>query len=179
MNETIHAPQGEIIIRAATLDDAAALRELRLEALTGNPIAFGADPAKTAAEPPEAWAERIARNEAGEEGMIAVAEAGGGLIGMAGLEREHWPKTRHAAFIWGVYVRPGWRGRHVAEALLSECLAWARGHGVVVAKLGVATHNAPAIRCYTRCGFTVYGVDPQTILHEGVYYDELLMSRAV
>jgi RimJ/RimL family protein N-acetyltransferase len=30
-----------------------------------------------------------------------------------------------------------------------------------------------------RCGFTVYGVDPQTILHDGVYYDELLMSRAV
>jgi RimJ/RimL family protein N-acetyltransferase len=34
-----------------------------------------------------------------------------------------------------------------------------------------------AIRCYNRCGFTVYGVEPQAIRHDGVMYDELLMAR--
>jgi RimJ/RimL family protein N-acetyltransferase len=41
----------------------------------------------------------------------------------------------------------------------------------------VVTTNAPAIRCYARHGFTVYGVEPEVIFANGVYYDELLMLR--
>jgi RimJ/RimL family protein N-acetyltransferase len=46
-------------------------------------------------------------------------------------------------------------------------------------KLAVVTTNASAIRCYIQCGFRVYGVEPQVIYYDGVYYDELLMSREV
>jgi len=34
-----------------------------------------------------------------------------------------------------------------------------------------------AIRLYTKCGFQVYGVDPQVIKANGIFYDELLMVR--
>lgn len=178
MNDTTTPPYDKaILIRAAAPDDAESLRELRVEALSANPTAFGADAAAAAADPAAAWVERVARYAAEEQGLIAVAVGEGRPIGMAGLAREHWPKTRHCATLWGVYVRPAWRGRRVAEALLGECLAWARDHGVSLVKLGVVTTNTPAIRCYARCGFTVYGVDPQTICHDGLCYDELLMAR--
>jgi L-amino acid N-acyltransferase YncA len=79
--------------------------------------------------------------------------------------------------VWGVYVRAAWRGRRVADRLIEACIEWARPHGVRVAKLAVITSNAAAIRCYLRCGFSVYGVEPQVIHVDGVYHDELLMVR--
>jgi len=48
---------------------------------------------------------------------------------------------------------------------------------LAIVKLGVVTTNTPAIRCYARCGFTVYGVEPQVIHYEDVLYDELLMAK--
>jgi len=43
----------------------------------------------------------------------------------------------------------------------------------------VLTVNTPAIRCYDRCGFSIFGVEPKAIFYNGVYYDEFLMSRPV
>ncbi len=177
--KNLATPRGTITIRQASVDDAAALRELRLEALAKHPQAFAADSATTAAEPASLWAERIAAYASGNTAVVYVAEAEGGLVGMAGLARGHWPKTQHGATFWGVYVREEWRGLHVAEALLQGCITWARGQGVEVVKLGVITTNAPAIRCYARCGFAVYGVDPQVIRCDGISYDELLMARPI
>lgn len=179
MSEVLTTPKGAITIRPATVDDAVPLRALRLEALASQPEAFAADHDRTEAESAEAWVERIRQNEANNEGVICVAAAQEGLVGMTGLYRGHWPKTRHSAMIWGVYVTAAWRGLGIAEALLEACLDWARAQGITVVKLGVVTTNTPAIRCYARCGFTVYGIEPQVIRYDGVCYDELLMTRAI
>jgi RimJ/RimL family protein N-acetyltransferase len=64
---------------------------------------------------------------------------------------------------------------HLAEELIRACLAWAKGREIVIAKLGVAAVNQPAIRCYERCGFKVYGTEPRAICYEGQYYDEHAM----
>ena len=76
---------------------------------------------------------------------------------------------------WGVFVSPDWRGLRIADYIIKKCLDWGQAHGVVVAKLGVNTSNMPAIRCYNRCGFSVYGLEPKAIYYDGVFYDELLM----
>ena len=179
MEQELSTSRGEITIRAATVDDAVPLRALRLEALAGEPVAFSADHDRTQAETAGAWVERIRRNEAENEGVICVAAAGDGLVGMTGLYRGHWPKTRHSASIWGVYVTAAWREHGVARALLEACIDWAWQHGVTVVKLGVVTTNVPAIRLYARCGFQVYGIEPQVICYDGVFYDELLMAKAI
>jgi RimJ/RimL family protein N-acetyltransferase len=171
--------KGVVAIRPAVLGDAAALRELRLEALAGHPQAFAADYATTAAGTVEVWVERIAEYAADNSGVISTASIEGRLIGMSGLVRGHWPKTRHCGTMWGAYVTPDWRGLHVGEALVDGCVAWARAQGLTMVKLGVVTTNAPAIRCYARCGFTVYGIDPQAIYYDGVCYDELLMAKSL
>ena len=103
----------------------------------------------------------------------------GELIGMAALVRNDLAKTRHAGSIFGVYARPDWRGTGVADALLAACVAYAGVLGLRLVRLGVVTTNASAIRLYQRCGFSVYGVEPEAIQHDGVYYDELLMARRI
>jgi hypothetical protein len=55
MNNLCTTSKGSITIRAAVPDDAALLRELRLEALARHLEAFGADYASTAAESVEVW----------------------------------------------------------------------------------------------------------------------------
>jgi RimJ/RimL family protein N-acetyltransferase len=179
MERELTTARGEVTIRPAREDDAVPLRALRLEALADAPVAFSADYDRTEAETAEAWVERIRQNEANDEGVICVAEAGNGLVGMTGLYRRHWPKTQHSAMIWGVYVTPAWRGQGIAGVLLEACLDWARAQGVMIVKLGVVTTNTPAIRCYVRCGFQVYGLEPQVIHYDGVFYDELLMARTM
>ncbi|MBN2006684.1 MAG: GNAT family N-acetyltransferase [Anaerolineae bacterium] len=177
MSQTLTTSQGDVTIRPALPADGAALRALRIEALERHPEAFAADLAASIADPASVWEARVAQYADKEAGIISAAFAAGQAIGMLGLARSHWPKTGHGANFWGMYVNAGWRGLRVAEALIREGCDWARAHGVIVAKLGVLTSNTPAIRCYVRCGFTVYGVDPQVIAYNGVFYDELLMVK--
>ncbi len=65
----------------------------------------------------------------------------------------------------------------IAEALLKRCLAWALTRGSVSAKLTVVTTNTPAIRCYIRCGFIIYGLEPQASFYNDTYYEKLLMAK--
>lgn len=179
MNAQMNTPHGIVTIRLAQVGDAARLRLLRLEALADAPVAFAADYDRTEAEPVERWVQRINETARGNQSVIYLAEAGEALVGMTGLGRGHWQKTEHGGVIWGVYVQPAWRGLHIADALIEGCITWGRGLGMTVVKLGVITGNAPAIRGYLRCGFTVYGVDPQAICYNGVTYDELLMAKFI
>jgi RimJ/RimL family protein N-acetyltransferase len=176
---TVHitTPKGEVNVRIATLEDASSLLELRLEALAMHPEAFAADANRTAADGENAWMERINEYATTKSGAIMMACLSKELIGMGGIVRGHWPKTQHSSSLWGVYVKPDWRGFHIAVAIINECITWAQEHEIVVVKLAVITINTSAIRCYTRCGFKVYGTEPRTIFFNGVYYDELLMAK--
>ena len=108
-----------------------------------------------------------------------IGEHKGQLMAMTGVMRGSSPKTRHSAWIWGVYVTPEWRGLHIAEEIIHSCIEWARSKDVVLAKLGVAAVNQPAIRCYERCGFKIYGTEPHAVLVDGKYYDEHLMFKSL
>ncbi len=171
-------PRGDVTIRPAREHDAPAYRELRLRALRDHPEVYGADYAQSAAQPPEHWQARMRQGAPGERGATYLAEAGGALVGMTSLIRDaDHPKDRHAGLIVAVYVAPEWRGLGLADALLASCLDWARQLGLRLVKLAVVTSNTPAIRCYARHGFTVYGIDPEAVGYDGQFYDELLMVR--
>ena len=170
---------GEVIIRESAASDAAAYRELRLEGLLAHPEAFGSDHVESAARPESHWLERASFPAGRARDNLWFAEAGGALIGTAGVYSDKAAKIWHTGTVVGVYVRPAWRGRRVAERLLTACIDWATAAGFRRLRLAVATTNGPAIRAYTRAGFTVYGVEPEVICAGGVYYDELLMSRAL
>ena len=166
--------RGAILIRKANPGDATRFRELRLESLQESPTAFPADYAVSAGQPSDYWQEGL-KDEG--DGVLFFAEHEQRLIGMTGIRRGHSPKTRHSAEIWGVYVRPEWRGLHIAEALIERCVGWGRSKDVSIIKLGVVTPNPAAVRCYQRCGFTIYGTEPRGLFYDGRYYDGYLMYR--
>jgi RimJ/RimL family protein N-acetyltransferase len=177
MMSIINTTHGPITIRPTREEDAAAYRELRLEALRTHPVAFSADYEENLARPIERWQQNVRDGAGTDLGITYIAEAGGALVGMTGIYRDSGAKTRHRATIWGVYVRPEWRGAGIADALIAACVEWARGLELRLVTLSVATTNAAAIRCYVRCGFSVYGMEPELIYYDGIYYDELLMVR--
>ncbi len=173
MTHSLTTPRGRILIREAQSSDAVPFRELRLGALQDSPIAFTADYQKNLNQPLKYWEDTLTMQP--DESTIFLATYEGDLIGMTGIARAGSPKTRHSTWIWGVYVKPEWRGLHIAEELIRSCFEWAKARNVTLAKLGVAAVNQPAIRCYERCGFKIYGTEPGAILYEGKYYDEHLM----
>ena len=174
MIQSFNTKRGEVIIRLASLADSTQFRELRLEALQESPTAFPADYMIYANHPMSFWEGRLKTDG---NGTIFFAEHENGLIGMTGIRRGEFPKTKHSAEIWGVYVRSEWRGLHIAEALIETCIEWAKSKDVNIIKLGVTAANTSAVRCYQRCGFTIYGTEPRGIFYNGQYYDGYLMSQ--
>ncbi|MBC7249859.1 MAG: GNAT family N-acetyltransferase [Anaerolineae bacterium] len=179
MDTTITTPRGTVTIRAAREEDAPAYRDLRLEALRNHPEAFSSDYAANLAKPMTFWTERLRSDSTDSTVMTYFAVHDQQLIGMCGITHTDSPKIRHSANIVGMYVRPDWRGFRIAEGLITICMDWARTQGVKIVKLAVVTTNTRAIRCYARCGFQVYGIEPQALYYDGVFYDELLMTRAI
>lgn len=167
----------EIIIRHAESSDLDSFRELRLKALKNHPTAFGADYEEALAYPNEHWPERLKMD--GNKEAIFLAEDNGPLVGMTGIFRHSSKKSQHESMIWGVYVRPEWRGQHLSERLLHSCLKWAKDQSLAIVKLAAVTTNQSAIRCYKNCGFTTYGTEPKALCHDGIYYDEYLMGIEV
>jgi RimJ/RimL family protein N-acetyltransferase len=173
----LQTPHGAVSLRPTREEDAEAYRELRLEGLRTHSEVFGEAYAASLERPPERW-QRTVRDGAGSElSILYVAEAGGKLVGMAGIYRIDGAKMRHSGNIWGVYIRPEWRGAGLADALIGACVGWARELELRLVKLSVVTTNTQAICRYVRCGFSIYGVEPEVIYHNNVYYDELLMYR--
>ena len=176
---SVTTQRGTVIIRLGTEEDAPAYRDLRLEALHNHPEAFSSDYETALAKPMSYWTERLRFHNTSDGVMLYFAVHDELLIGMCGITHTDAPKQKHSAYIVSMYVRPDWRGLRIAEELIDTCLDWGRHQGIKIVKLGVSATNTPAIRCYARCGFQVFGTEPQAIYHDGVFYDELLMARAM
>lgn len=176
LNRIFETARGTIVIRESSPSDLMQYRELRLGALQDSPTAFSADYEINLNQPMNFWEGRLKPDE---HGKLFFAEHASQLTGMTGIRQGESPKTKHGAYIWGVYVRPEWRGLHIAEAFIETCIEWAKMRQVNIVKLGVMTNNTSAVRCYERCGFTIYGIEPRGILYEGKYHDEYLMSRSL
>ena len=176
INRTLETSRGNITIREATPSDLSQYRELRLHALETAPTAFSSDYQVNLNQPISFWERRLASDE---YGTIFFAQHENKLIGMTGIRQNESPKTRHSADIISVYVRPEWRGLHIAEALMEACIDWAKARKVNIVKLGVISASTSAIRCYQRCGFTIYGTEPRGVFYQGQYYDGYLMYRSI
>lgn len=176
MIKSLDTLRGTVIIREGTLADVVQYRELRLFALEESPTAFSADLQTNRNLPMSHWENRLRPDP---HGTMFFAEHDAKLIGLTGVRQGESAKTRHAALIISVFVRPEWRGLHIAERLVESGCRWAKERGAEMVKLAVMTTNTSAVRCYERYGFTVYGTEPRAILYEGVYFDEYMMWRSL
>jgi GNAT superfamily N-acetyltransferase len=134
-----------VLVRATTLDDWQAMREIRLQALRDAPDAFASNYAREAGFERDEWHRRAAR-----DGSFLAFLDQGELAGLAGGFEEE----PGVAELVSMFVRPQARGHGVGEALVDAVAAWATSRNAASVHLWVTETNKPAIRLYERCGFT-------------------------
>jgi ribosomal protein S18 acetylase RimI-like enzyme len=159
------------MIRRLGPEDATGYRALRLEALRGEPTAFGASAEEEAAQPLARFAARLSSS------VVLGALADGALVGTAGYYLADGAKSAHIGFVVGVWVTPAARRAGHARALLAGLVEHAARDGLLVLRLSVGTGNAPAIALYRSAGFEIYGTERAALCVDGVFVDEHLMER--
>jgi ribosomal protein S18 acetylase RimI-like enzyme len=154
--------------------DAAAFQALRLHALREDPIAFAASYEDERDTPLDTVAERLLPT--GDRAIVGAFDAEQ-LVGMAAWHREEMRKMQHKGFVWGVFVREGWRGRGLARELLEAVICLARqAEGIVALNLTAYADNARAIALYESLGFVIYGREPAAICVNGMLHDDVHMA---
>jgi GNAT superfamily N-acetyltransferase len=162
----------DIEIRPLTPAEADAIlyRDIRLEALTANPEAFGSSHETEAAQPLSWFSDRLA----GSSVLGAFRDAA--LVGITGLAIQQGQKKAHKGLIWGMYVRPDARRAGTGRRLMEAIIELAR-HRVELIQLTVVRDNEQARWLYASLGFQQYGMEWHSLKHDGRYYDEILMAK--
>ena len=161
-------------IRTLTATDAPAYRALRLEMLTHDPSAFGSSAEEFRERSPESVAAQLTPTDTR---FTLGAWEGSNLLGTATLAREDGLKTRHKAFVYGVYVTPAARGQGLAHALMTGLMERAREQNISTLMLAVAEPQTAARTLYTRLGFTPYGTEPDALRVNGQSITEFHLRR--
>ncbi len=135
-------------------------RDLRLGALEESPDAFGSTLALEIPRPDAEWARRLEAGARSPTDLPLVARVGDRAIGLA------WGRIQdtdaQVAHVFQVWVAPEHRGRGIARALLNAVIDWAGAAGVQYLALDVTCGDGPAMRLYSRAGFSPSG-DPQPL----------------
>ncbi len=162
----------DILIRTLAPSDAQAFRDVRLEGLATAPEAFGSSYEEEVGTPLETIQQRL--SPSGPNAVFG-AFADDVLIGVAGFVVNDRIKTRHKGIMWGVYVKPEWRGHRVGKALVQHVIERASRHVMILeATVGLANENAR--RTYHALGFKPYGIARRALRVGDRFYDEELLA---
>ncbi len=169
-----------VVIRLLMPDDAEAFFEIRRAALENEPMAFGSTP-----ENNRVSSVALAREFLGRApDSVVIGAFADTLIGSIGMNRQGSVKRAHKITVWGMYVTPQARQRGTGRALLEAGIAHAEAlKGVGQIHLGVSEAAGAARRLYERCGFTIWGTEPDALRHDGesaaVHHMVLKLNSAV
>jgi ribosomal protein S18 acetylase RimI-like enzyme len=166
-------------IRRLVPGDAQAYRALMLEAYAATPDAFTSTVAERQAQPLAWWQARLAEGPDVEQ-RVCGALVDGALAGAAGLAFEQRERTRHKALLFGMVVRPAFRGQGIGKALVEAVLHEARQSAYArLVQLTVTDTNRVAIGLYTACGFMAFGTEPMAVRLDGRDIAKVHMWRTV
>jgi ribosomal protein S18 acetylase RimI-like enzyme len=147
-------------------------RDLRLDALSKDPCAFGSSHGEERDLPEEEWRRRI------HNALFAMS--GGKPVGMIVFVHEKKEKAKHIANIFGVYVKKEFRGQGIGKMLIGEALTEIlKDRDVKKIRLTVNAENKVAIGLYEDAGFNSVGTMKDELQVEGKFYDELMMEKHV
>jgi GNAT superfamily N-acetyltransferase len=136
-------------VRRAALGDELTLREIRLQALSDAPNAFGSTYEREVARTISDWQRWMS------PGVAFILYVPAGARGMvAGLRDETDPEVVHLMAMW---VHPTIRGSEGAAELVAAVVGWSRSEGAKVVRLKVIQGNDRARRFYERMGFRSTG----------------------
>jgi GNAT superfamily N-acetyltransferase len=155
-------------VRRAVIGDESILRDLRLQALSDAPDAFGSTYARELARTTADWQRWLSP---GVTFLLEGPSGAGGIV--AGGRDASDPAIVHLMAMW---VHPRRRGTDAADSLVAAVLSWARTEGAQVVRLDVVGSNARARRFYERNGFRPTG---QETVRERDGHIEVQMERVL
>lgn len=136
-------------VRRAYVGDEPVLRELRLQAMTDAPDAFGSTYERELARTTADWRRWLFP---GATFIVEISDTARGIV--AGQRDTDDPDVVHLMAMW---VHPTLRGTGAALALVAAVLEWARAENARIIRLDVMRANDRARRLYARAGFRVTG----------------------
>ena len=161
-------------IRRAEESDGVQLIELRRRLFQETPnLLWEPDEFKQTAEDET---KRITRLHGRPNSLVVVAEDEGAAIGILTAVGGDVRRLRHSAQLAVGVSRSHW-GKGVATQMLEFTTSWADGCGLTRLELTVHTTNLRALGAYLRAGFQVEGLRRKSLLVDGRFIDEYLMSR--
>jgi ribosomal protein S18 acetylase RimI-like enzyme len=149
-------------------------RDLRLEALKTDPLAYGSSYEEELAYQEADWRRRILNV------LFAVKadEPNSKPVGMIVCGRNDRLKTDHICGIYGVYVSQEYRGKGIGNLLMDAALAEIKKMtGVVKIELAVNPTQKAAARLYRKYGFKITGRVKKALRVNDKFYDELMMEK--
>ena len=159
----------DLRIRPLAPADADAYQDLRLRGLREAPEAFGSTFEEDVELAHDVVAERLAHILTPHASVVLGAWRDATLLGFVGAVQHAKHKTRHTAFVWGMYVTPEARGegigRLLMDALLAEVRCWPEVERLT---LSVVERAGAARRLYSVVGFTEFGREVDAFRQAGV-----------
>lgn len=161
----------EITYRELSPADAEPFFELRLKGLKEDPEAFTSSYEESKDTPISEVAARLASTQ---DSFVFGAFDSGKLIGVTGVHRyKEGLKVAHKGVLWGVYLRPEYRGKGIAKVLLHKVIEKARElPGIELLHLGVNPASISVVKLYESVGFTKWGSELHALRVNGRYIDE-------
>lgn len=167
-------------IRPLELDDFASFVDIQSDALLNAPEVFGSD---------YEWFEGLSvllKEQRFElfvnfpyQFVLGAVRDNGEIAAMVGFSCEYnRSKVKHKGRLWGMYVRPEFRNRGLATALVKAIITTAQEvmHCEIL-QLSVSKHNEASFALYLRLGFIVYGTEIHAMKIGNAYVDEYLMHK--
>ena len=147
-----------------------ACRDLRLEALREEPLAFGSSYEEEKNISEAEWKIRI------KNALFALEIDK--PIGMVVLIQQTNIKSMHLANIFGLYVKASYRGKGIGKQLMEKALKKLTSiESIRKVKLAVNAELTATINLYEKFGFQRVGMLKQELRYDNRFYDELIMER--
>lgn len=165
----------DIKIKKIPHTDTSLLYQLRLESLEKDSFAFGVEKADQEKIGKKNFAKILVQESAND--VLWGAYWHDMLVGMIGLTREQGLKKKHKATIWGLYVKHEFRGLKISSRLIDMAIDHAKNHLELKSlMLTTEAYNQTALKLYESRGFVMWGIEPESLLIDGVYHDQGYMS---
>ncbi len=153
-------------------------KNLRLEAVQEDPLAFGLTYEEYSDYPDEFWKNHLEKSVKGQDSWIFFAQVKDELIGMLAADRVNKKRMSHLSHIHSMSVKQGYRGKGVASMLMEALLnKLTQQEDLLIAQMGVASSQNAAVQLYKKFGFEIVGTRKKVFRYGNDFYDEILMEK--
>jgi L-amino acid N-acyltransferase YncA len=161
---------GDVSIRAATPDDAAAICTIYNQGIEDR-VATLETERRTPEERRQWMAARAPRHP------VVVAVTDGQVVGWGSLNSFNPRSVYDHVVDLSVYVERGWRGRGVGRVLMQDLVTLGQTLGYHKMVLATFPYNEAGVTLYRKMGFTLVGVYHEQGQLDGRWVDVLIMER--